>query len=290
MKGIILAGGGGTRLMPVTSTVSKQLLPVFDKPMIYYPLSVLMLANIREVLIICSPDSMAPIQAALGDGSRIGIDISYALQEEPRGIADAYRVGADYVDGSSSALILGDNIFHGPGFSLTLRQAREKLDGCFLFGHTVSDPERYAVGEVDENEELVRIEEKPEAPRANNAITGLYFYDADVVEIARQIQPSPRGELEITDVNQVYLEMGRVGFEPLGRGFTWLDAGTYRSLQDASQYVQMIADRQGIRVACLEEVAARMGFIDSDACYELGLAMRGSEYGRYVMSVAAELG
>ncbi|RKT54704.1 glucose-1-phosphate thymidylyltransferase RfbA [Saccharothrix australiensis] len=286
MKGIILAGGSGTRLYPLTAATSKQLLPVYDKPLVYYPLSVLMLADIREVLIISTPASVPVMRELLGDGAHLGLDISYAVQTEPRGIADAFLLGADHIGGGDSALILGDNIFHGTGFPGLLRDSRKNLDGCTLFGYPVSDPQRYGIGELDARGELVSIEEKPARPRSDNAITGLYFYDSDVVEIARGLRPSARGELEITDVNRAYLAAGRARLVRLGRGFTWLDAGTHQSLLEAGQYVQVLENRQGVRVACLEEIALRMGFITADECYALGERMANSQYGQYVMAVA----
>jgi glucose-1-phosphate thymidylyltransferase len=286
MKGIILAGGSGSRLYPLTAATSKQLLPVYDKPMLYYPLSVLMLADIRDVLIISTPASVPAMQVLLGDGAHLGMNISYAVQPEPRGIAEAFLLGADHIGGEDSALILGDNIFHGTGFPGLLRDTRKNLDGCTLFGYPVSDPERYGIGELDERGNLVSIEEKPRQPRSDNAITGLYFYDPDVVEIAKGLRPSARGELEITDVNRVYLDAGRARLVRLGRGFTWLDAGTHQSLLEASQYVHVLENRQGVRVACLEEIALRMGFIDADECYSLGDKMKNSLYGHYVMTIA----
>jgi glucose-1-phosphate thymidylyltransferase len=290
MKGIVLAGGSGTRLHPLTIATSKQLLPVYDKPMAYYPLSVLMLAGIRDILIISTPDSVPALNSLFGDGAHLGLDISYAEQPEPRGIAEAFLIGAGHIAGSHSALVLGDNIFHGAGFGNLLRDTRKNVDGATLFGYPVADPERYGIAETDEAGNLVSIEEKPEQPRSNNALTGLYFYDAEVVEIARGIQPSARGELEITDVNRAYLAAGRARVVTLGRGFTWLDAGTHQSLLEASQYVHVLENRQGVRVACIEEIALRMGFIGPEECYELGSRMAKSGYGRYVMDVARALG
>ena len=290
MKGIVLAGGSGTRMYPSTLATSKQLLAIYDKPMVYYPLSVLMLAGIRDILVISTPASVPSLRALLSDGSHLGLNISYAEQDEPRGIAEAFVIGADHIGADDSALILGDNIFHGAGFPQLLRESRENLDGCTLFGYPVSDPERYGIGETDATGALVSIEEKPLRPRSDNAITGLYFYDNDVVEIARDLTPSARGELEITDVNLAYLKQGRANLVRLGRGFTWLDAGTHDSLLAASQYVQVIEKRQGVRVACLEEIALRMGYIDADACHRLGGAMRNSEYGRYLMQTAQLVG
>ncbi|WP_184694547.1 glucose-1-phosphate thymidylyltransferase RfbA [Saccharothrix tamanrassetensis] len=290
MKGIILAGGSGTRLYPLTKSTSKQLLAIYDKPMVYYPLSVLMLAGIREILVISTPASLPALRNLLSDGSQLGLDISYAEQAEPRGIAEALLIGADHIGGGPSALILGDNIYHGAGFPRILRASRERLDGCVLFGYPVSDPERYGIGETDARGVLVSIEEKPLRPRSDNAITGLYFYDSDAVEIARDLAPSARGELEITDVNLQYLKQGRASLFRLGRGFTWFDAGTHDSLLAASQYVQVIEKRQGVRVACLEEIALRMGYIDADACHRLGAGMKNSEYGQYLMQIAQSLG
>jgi glucose-1-phosphate thymidylyltransferase len=286
VKGILLAGGTGSRLYPLTKATSKQLLPVYDKPMVYYPLSVLMLAGIREILVISTPDSLPSLRALLGDGSRLGLDITYAEQAEPRGIAEALLIGADHIGGEPSALILGDNIFHGAGFPSILRDAQRDLDGCVLFSYPVSDPERYGVGEADANGNLVSIEEKPLRPLSNNALTGLYFYDGEVVEIARGLAPSPRGELEITDVNKHYLKNGRAKLVRLSRGFTWLDAGTHDSLLAASQYVHVIEQRQGVRVACIEEIALHMGYINGDDCHRIGSEMRNSEYGQYLMQIA----
>lgn len=294
MKGIILAGGSGTRLHPVTRAVSKQLLPVYDKPMVYHPLSVLMLAGIREVLVISTPADLPQFRRLLGDGAELGLDIGYAEQPSPDGLAQAFLIGADHVAGGPCALVLGDNIFHGPGFSGLLRSSREVIaggeDGCVLFGYPVNDPGRYGVGEADENGRLVSIEEKPARPRSNRAITGLYMYDEQVVDIARTLRPSARGELEITDLNRVYVDQGRARLADLGRGFAWLDTGTHDSLLEAGQYVQVLEHRQGIRIACIEEVALRMGFIDADACFELGARQAKSGYGEYVMQIAKSHG
>jgi glucose-1-phosphate thymidylyltransferase len=288
MKGIILAGGSGSRLYPVTGAISKQLLPVYDKPMIYYPLSVLMFGGIQDILIISTPVDLPQFQRLLGDGSAWGIRLSYAVQAQPNGLAEAFLIGADHVGDDSAALVLGDNIFHGPGFPRQLRQAISDLDGCVLFGYPVRDPSRYGVGEADENGRLVSIEEKPEKPRSNRAITGLYLYDNTVLEIAKSIRPSARGELEITDVNRAYLERGTATLIDLGRGFAWLDTGTHDSLLEAGQYVQVLEHRQGIRIACLEEIALAMGYIDADACYALGAKLGNSRYGEYVMSIATQ--
>ena len=286
MKGIILAGGHGTRLHPITLGVSKQLLPVYDKPMIYYPLSVLMLAGVTEIQIISSPNDLGAFQRLLGDGSWLGISLSYAEQDKPRGIADAFLVSADHIGDDPVALVLGDNLFHGAGFGTLLHQAAQNVEGCVLFGHPVRDPERYGVGELDERGKLVSIEEKPTKPRTNMAITGLYLYDDKVVDIARGLQPSERGELEITDVNQIYLERNEATLIPLSRGFVWLDTGTPEALMEAAQYVQVLEHRQGVRIACLEEIAWRMGYIDRDTCYRLGSRLAKSPYGQYIIEVA----
>ena len=290
MKGIVLAGGSGTRLHPITQAVSKQLLPVYDKPMVYYPISVLMLAGIREILLISTPNDLPQFQRLLGDGSQFGLRIEYAEQAEPNGLAEAFVIGADFIGGDTVALVLGDNIFYGQGFSRMLQEQVAKLDGCVLFGYPVKDAERYGVGEVDAGGTLVSIEEKPAKPKSNKAITGLYFYDNQVVSIASALEPSPRGELEITDVNLAYLAQGRANLVDLGRGFAWLDTGTHDSLLEAGQFVQVLEHRQGVRIACLEEIALRMGFITPDACYRLGSALAKSGYGQYVMNVAREAG
>jgi glucose-1-phosphate thymidylyltransferase len=287
MKGIILAGGRGTRLDPVTRAVSKQLLPVYDKPMVYFPLSVLMLSGIRDILIISAPEDLGSYRRLLGDGGQLGLALHYAEQPQPRGLAEAFLIGADHVGADPVALVLGDNIFHGPGLSELLRRSVRGLDGCTLFGYRVSDPQRYGVGEADGSGRLISIEEKPARPRSNRAITGLYLYDNDVVEIARGVRPSRRGELEITDVNRHYLERGRARLTDLGRGFAWLDTGTHDSLLAAGQYVQTLEHRQGVRIACVEEIALRMGFIDRDACYRLGEEQSSTGYGRYLMEIAA---
>lgn len=286
MKGIILAGGRGTRLRPLTGALSKQLLPVYDKPMIYYPLSVLMLAGIRDIQIITSKAHLEMFRVLLGDGSRIGISVDYAEQEEPRGIAEALIIGEEHIGDDPVALILGDNVFHGPGFSSVLAASAAQLDGCELFGYPVKDPRRYGVGEVDAEGRLVSLEEKPVKPRSRLAVTGLYFYDNGVVDIARRLTPSARGELEITDVNKVYLEQGRARMTELGRGFAWLDMGTHSSLLQAGQYVQLLEQRQGVRISCIEEIALRMGFIGPQQCHDLGRELESSSYGRYLMDVA----
>jgi glucose-1-phosphate thymidylyltransferase len=286
MKGIILAGGTGSRLHPVTLAVSKQLVPVYNKPMIYYPLSVLMLADIRDILIITTPTDLPAFQHLLGDGAWLGLNITYAEQPEPNGLAEAFIIGADHVGEDTCALILGDNIFHGPGFSQLLQSKTRDLKGCVLYGYPVSDPHRHGIGEVDDDGNLISIEEKPAKPRSNRAVTGLYFYDNDVVDIARGLTPSARGELEITDVNNTYVQRGRAHMVNLGRGFAWLDTGTHESLLDAGQYVQTLEERQGTRIACVEEIALRMGFIGADECYALGEGLGKTGYGRYVMETA----
>jgi glucose-1-phosphate thymidylyltransferase len=290
MKGIILAGGSGTRLHPITRAVSKQLMPVYDKPMIYYPLSVLMLAGIRDVLVISTPQDLPAFRRLLGDGSELGIRLDYAEQAAPNGLAEAFVIGAEHVGSDPAALVLGDNIFHGPGFSGLLQRAITDVTtgeaGCVLFGYPVRDPQRYGVGEADADGRLLSIEEKPAHPRSNRAVTGLYFYDNDVVEIAAGLAPSARGELEITDVNRAYLERGTARLVDLGRGFAWLDTGTHESLLEAGEYVRVLENRQGVRIACIEEIAMRMGFIDPAACYALGERQAKSGYGEYVMDVA----
>jgi glucose-1-phosphate thymidylyltransferase len=285
VRGIVLAGGTGSRLWPITLATSKQLLPVYDKPMIYYPLSTLMLAGIREVLIITTPHDSDAFTRLLGDGSRWGMDISYAVQPSPDGIAQAFVIGKDHLAGQEAALVLGDNIFHGPGLTAKLATAASQLDGAGLFGYQVSDPERYGVGEADASGKLLSIEEKPAVPRSNRAITGLYMYSADVVDMVTDLKPSARGELEITDLNNAYLAQGRARLHDLGRGFAWLDTGTYESLTEAGQYVQVIQHRQGVQVACLEEIALGRGFITAEQCIEAGEALGKSAYGRYVVEV-----
>ena len=290
MKGIILAGGSGTRLHPITRAISKQLLPVYDKPMIYYPLSVLMLAGIKDILLISTPHDLPQFRRLLDAGDELGVSITYAEQAEPNGLAEAFVIGAEHVGADPAALVLGDNIFHGPGFSGLLEGAITDITsggaGCVLFGYPVRDPQRYGVAEADAEGRLLSIEEKPEKPRSNRAVTGLYFYDNDVVEIAAGLRPSERGELEITDVNRAYLERGTAHLRDLGRGFAWLDTGTHESLLEAGEYVRVLENRQGVRIACLEEIAMRMGFIDADACYALGERQAKSGYGEYVMDIA----
>ncbi len=287
MKGIILAGGSGTRLHPATLGVSKQLMPIYDKPMVYYPLSVLMLADIQDILLISTPTDLPLFERLLGDGSELGLRISYAVQPSPDGLPQAFTIGADHIGDDSVALILGDNVFHGPGFSELLANTARNLDGAVLFGYPVADPERYGVGEVDANGKLISIEEKPAQPKSNRAITGLYFYDNEVVEIARGLKPSARGELEITDVIRAYQARDKVHVVDLGRGFAWLDTGMHDALLEASQYVQTLQNRQGVGIACLEEIAMRMGFISADECYRLGEKLAKSGYGKYLMTVAS---
>lgn len=290
MKGIVLAGGSGTRLHPLTQAVSKQLLPVYDKPMVYYPLSVLMLAGITDILLISTPSDLPLFGRQLGDGSDLGIRLDYAEQPQPNGLAEALLIGADHIGDDSVALVLGDNIFYGPGFSATLRREAAELDGCVLFGYPVKDPHRYGVGEVDAGGRLISIEEKPARPKSDRAITGLYFYDNDAVAIAKGLRPSRRGELEITDLNLDYVRRGKATLVDLGRGFAWLDTGTHDSLLEAGQFVQVLEHRQGVRIACLEEIALRMGYIDAQACYTLGTRLTKSGYGQYVMEIATAAG
>jgi glucose-1-phosphate thymidylyltransferase len=290
MKGIVLAGGSGTRLHPITQAVSKQLLPVYDKPMIYYPISVLMLAGIRDILIISTPTDLPSFRRLLGGGDQFGLRFSYAEQPSPNGLAEAFLIGAGFIGDDDVALVLGDNIFYGQGFSRRMRQELSTLGGCVLFGYPVKDAQRYGVGETDTDGRLLSLEEKPERPKSNKAITGLYFYDNEVVEIARQLKPSQRGELEITDVNLTYLRRGRARLVDLGRGFAWLDTGTHDSLLEAAQFVQVLEHRTGVRIACLEEIALRMGFIDPDQCLALGLKLSKSGYGDYVCTVARSAG
>jgi glucose-1-phosphate thymidylyltransferase len=290
MKGIVLAGGSGTRLHPITQAISKQLLPVYDKPMIYYPMSVLLLAGIRDILIISTPVDLPHFKRLLGDGNQFGLSLTYAEQAQPNGLAEAFVIGAEFIGDDDVALVLGDNIFYGQGFSRVLQRQVATLDGCVLVGYPVKDPSRYGVGEVDADGKLVSIEEKPARPRSNKAITGLYLYDNAVIDIARGLAPSPRGELEITDVNLAYLRQGRAHLVDLGRGFAWLDTGTHDSLLEAGQFVQVLEHRQGVRIACLEEIALRMGYITAQECHALGSKLAKSQYGEYVMAVAESAG
>jgi glucose-1-phosphate thymidylyltransferase len=286
-KGIILAGGSGTRLYPLTQAISKQLLPVYDKPMIYYPLSVLMLAGIREVLVINTPHEQALFKTLLGDGTQWGMNIEYAVQPSPDGLAQAYLIGRDFVGGQPSCLVLGDNIFHGHGFTDVLRRADARQDGATVFGYWVSDPERYGVAEFDADGRVVDIEEKPAKPRSNYAVTGLYFYDGNASDYAASLKPSPRGELEITDLNRRYLEAGNLHLEPLGRGHAWLDTGTHQSLLEASTFIETIEARQGLRVCCPEEIAFGNGWIDAAQLEKLAAPLAKNGYGQYLLSLAA---
>ncbi len=286
MKGLILAGGAGTRLYPATKALSKQLVPVYDKPMIYYPLSILMLAGIKEILIITTPEDTESFQKLLGDGSQWGISFSYVVQPEPKGLSHAFHVGADFVGTSPATLILGDNIFWGHGFLEGLRTAVNKTEGATVFGYWVTDPERYGVVEFDDNGKAISVEEKPKKPKSHYAITGLYSYDGNVVEYAHQVKPSPRGELEITSLNQIYLEKGLLDVQLLGRGVAWLDTGTHESMMQAAQFVEVIQSRQGLVVSCPEEIAYRMNFIKKDQLIKLAEPMEKNSYGQYLLRLA----
>ena len=286
MKGIILAGGSGTRLYPLTKAMSKQMMPVYDKPMIYYPLSILMLADIREILVISTPRDLPAFRELFGDGSQLGLNMAYAVQETPRGLADAFIIGADFIGTDSVALILGDNIFYGQSFSEVLRRAASRDKGATIFGYYVRDPKEYGVVEFDENGKAVSIEEKPENPRSNYAVPGLYFYDNDVVEIARNVKPSKRGEIEITSVNNEYLERGTLYVETLGRGFAWLDTGNHEMLLDAADFVRAFQKRQGMYISCIEEIAYRRGFIDRPQLLKLAEPLLKTDYGKYLVDVA----
>ena len=288
MKGIILAGGSGSRLYPLTLGVSKQMLPVYDKPMIYYPLSVLMTAGIREILIISTPDDLPIFRRILGDGSLLGMSFSYAEQPRPEGLAQAFVIGEEFIGKDPVCLMLGDNIFYGPGLSQILRRAVRLTSGGLIFGYLVRDPERYGVVEFDADGKVTAIVEKPENPRSQYAVPGLYFYDNEVVEIARGLKPSDRGELEITDVNMAYLQRGELRVELLGRGFAWLDTGTHEALQQAASYVQAIQERQGLKVSCIEEIAFRLGYIDSEQLKKLASKYLKNDYGQYLMEIAKE--
>ena len=288
-KGIILAGGSGTRLYPITKGVSKQLLPIYDKPMVYYPLSVLMLAGIQDVLIISTPDDIDGFKRLLGDGSQFGIRLEYAIQPSPDGLAQAFIIGEDFIGRSNVCLVLGDNIFYGQGFTPMLRQAVARQKGATVFGYQVKDPERFGVVEFDDQKRAISLEEKPEKPKSNFAVTGLYFYDNDVVEIAKKVTPSSRGELEITTVNQMYLNRGDLNVELLGRGFAWLDTGTHSSLLEAAQFVETIEKRQGYKVACLEEIALNNGWLSKEQVMNIGQSMSKNDYGQYLISLAGEI-
>ncbi|EHC2216508.1 glucose-1-phosphate thymidylyltransferase RfbA [Listeria monocytogenes] len=285
MKGIILAGGSGTRLYPLTKAISKQMLPIYDKPMIYYPLSILMLAGIKDILIISTPEDTPRFEQLLADSDQLGINISYAVQEKPEGLAQAFIIAEDFIGDDSVSLILGDNIYYGQGLSKMLQRASAKKAGATVFGYHVNDPERFGVVEFDESMKAISIEEKPTEPKSNYAVTGLYFYDNRVVEIAKSIKPSERGEFEITDVNKRYLELGELDVELMGRGFAWLDTGTHESLLEASTFIETIERRQNLKIACLEEIAYRMGYIDEAAVEKLAEPLKKNAYGQYLMKL-----
>lgn len=288
-KGIILAGGSGTRLYPITKGVSKQLLPIYDKPMIYYPLSVLMLAGIQDILIITTPEDKESFERLLGDGSQFGVRLQYAIQPSPDGLAQAFIIGEAFIGDSNVCLVLGDNIFYGQGFTPMLKQAVARAKGATVFGYQVKDPERFGVVEFDEQKRAISLEEKPTHPKSHFAVTGLYFYDNEVIQIAKEVKPSERGELEITTVNQMYLERGDLNVELLGRGFAWLDTGTHASLLEAAQFVETIEKRQGYKVACLEEIALNNGWLSKEQVLEIGHSMSKNDYGQYLISLVSEL-
>ena len=288
MKGIILAGGSGTRLYPITKATSKQLVPIYDKPMIYYPLSVLMLAGIKEILLISTPEYVGQFEALFGDGHDLGLSIEYAIQEEPRGLADAFIVGADFIGDDTVALVLGDNIFYGAGLSEKLQAAAQKTTGATVFGYQVHDPERFGVVEFDDDGKALSIVEKPEHPKSNYAVTGLYFYDNDVVDIAANVQPSARGEIEISDINQAYLDRGDLDVQVMGRGYAWLDTGTHESLLEASSFIATIQKQQNLKVASLEEIAYRMGYIGLDQLEALAQPLKKNDYGQYLLRLVAD--
>ena len=288
MKGIILAGGSGTRLYPITKGISKQLIPVYDKPMIYYPLSTLMLAGIKDILIISTPEYTPLFKQLLGDGSEWGISLTYKVQEKPNGLAEAFILGADFIGDDSVCLILGDNIYYGSGLSKLVQEAAEKTDGATVFGYHVNDPERFGVVDFDSNMKALSIEEKPENPKSNYAVTGLYFYDNTVVEKAKNLKPSDRGELEITDINKLYLDEGKLNVKLMGRGYAWLDTGTHDSMMEAASFIATIQKRQNLKVACLEEIAYRMGYISKEKLVELAQPMKKNDYGQYLLRLAKE--
>ena len=288
MKGIILAGGSGTRLYPITKGISKQLIPIYDKPMIYYPLSTLMLAGITDILVISTPEYTPLFEQLLGDGSDIGVSLTYKVQEKPNGLAEAFILGADFIGDDSVCLILGDNIYYGSGLSKLVQEAAQKTDGATVFGYHVNDPERFGVVDFDSNMKALSIEEKPENPKSNYAVTGLYFYDNTVVEKAKNLKPSDRGELEITDINKLYLDEGKLDVKLMGRGYAWLDTGTHDSMMEAASFIATIQKRQNLKVACLEEIAYRMGYISKKKLVELAQPMKKNDYGQYLLRLAKE--